>query len=260
VFLVGGEWVLRFPRRAVAVPLLEREAHILPSIAPRLPLAVPVIERLATGDERFPWTFAGHRRVAGRAASDVSLDDAARAAAAEPLARFLRALHAIPSSEATALGAGGDELARLEVARRAPQIRERLAELGRLELLDEANLVRHLRAVDETPVAAPRPSTALVHGDLYARHVLVDDGGRPCGVIDWGDVHLGDPAVDLALAHGFLPAAARDAFRRAYGEIDAATWALARFRAIHHASITALYARDVGDEPLLHEALRSLRS
>ena len=37
----------------------------------------------------------------------------------------------------------------------------------------------------------------FVHGDLYSRHLLVDDAGRPCGVIDWGDCHVGDPAVDL---------------------------------------------------------------
>ncbi len=34
VWLVDGEWSFRFPRREVAVPLVERELAVLPLIAP----------------------------------------------------------------------------------------------------------------------------------------------------------------------------------------------------------------------------------
>ena len=34
-YLVNGEWVFRFPRRAIAVDLLEAEVHVLPRLAPR---------------------------------------------------------------------------------------------------------------------------------------------------------------------------------------------------------------------------------
>ena len=37
VFAVNGEWVFRFPRRQVAVPLLDREARVLPQLAGKLP-------------------------------------------------------------------------------------------------------------------------------------------------------------------------------------------------------------------------------
>ena len=42
VYLVDDVWVFRFPRREVAVPLMERELAVLPGLAPRLPLPVPV--------------------------------------------------------------------------------------------------------------------------------------------------------------------------------------------------------------------------
>lgn len=42
VFLVGGDWVFRFPRRQMAIPGVEREIAVLPVLAPRLPLPVPV--------------------------------------------------------------------------------------------------------------------------------------------------------------------------------------------------------------------------
>ena len=43
-YLIDGALVFRFPRREVAVELLETEARVLPGIAPHLPLAIPVPE------------------------------------------------------------------------------------------------------------------------------------------------------------------------------------------------------------------------
>src|SRR5690349_19751961 len=42
VLLVDGRWVVRFPRRAVALPGFRRELAVLPLLAPLLPLPVPV--------------------------------------------------------------------------------------------------------------------------------------------------------------------------------------------------------------------------
>ena len=41
VWLVNGDLVFRFPRRAIAIPGVEREIAILPALAPRLPAAIP---------------------------------------------------------------------------------------------------------------------------------------------------------------------------------------------------------------------------
>ncbi|MFC6847283.1 phosphotransferase [Streptomyces caelestis] len=50
------------------------------------------------------------------------------------------------------------------------------------------------------------PAEALVHGDLGPGHLLAQDGALT-GVIDFGDAHIGDPAVDLAWAlNGTSPA------------------------------------------------------
>lgn len=110
----------------------------------------------------------------------------------------------------------------------------------------------------DDPVRAPR-ATALVHGDLHARQLLVGGAGEPCGVIDWGDAHQGDPACDLAIAHMLLPPAARAAFREAYGEIDEETWALARLRGLHLAAALAVWAKHTADEGLGREALAAIR-
>jgi len=244
-YVVGGEWVFRFPRRKTALALNERELRLLPSIAPRVPLPVPVPTRIGRATDAFPWPFAGYRFLAGRSASAALLDDARRAAMAVPLARFLAALHAFPVDEAAALGARPDDIGKLDVPHRARLTRAALVELRDAGVVD-GDVVRGLDAALDV---APRTdfAPAFVHGDLYARHVLVDDAGRASGVIDWGDCHLGDVAVDLSLAHHMLPPDAHDAFRRAYVSqrgvaIDDATWRLARFRAVVHATACLKYA------------------
>ena len=39
-FLVNETWLVRFPRRQIAVDLIERECRLLPAIASRLPLPI----------------------------------------------------------------------------------------------------------------------------------------------------------------------------------------------------------------------------
>src|SRR5690606_21678230 len=98
-----------------------------------------------------------------------------------------------------------------------------------------------------------------VHGDLYARHVMVDGHGALAGIIDWGDVHQGDPALDLSIAASFLPPAARPRFAAAYGAIDDATWARARFRALHSGVALLWYGAGVGGGGMGAEGRTALR-
>jgi aminoglycoside phosphotransferase (APT) family kinase protein len=249
-FRVNEGYVFRFPHRAFAVSFLESETRLLPFLAPRLPLPVPRPTFLGRPSEAYPWPFTGYPLLAGRTACAAALDEEQRAAAAEPLARFLAALHAIPGPEAARHGAGLDTLDRLS-PRRTPTARTALGQLAQRGLVTD---LRPLLAILETPVPGQVRTDGVVHGDLHVRHLLVDEDNRLCGVIDWGDVHLGDPAVDLALAHTFLPASAHATFRRAYGPLSDATWGLARLRAVRHTVALLAYADRVGDADLVREA------
>jgi aminoglycoside phosphotransferase (APT) family kinase protein len=236
-----GEFVFRFPRRQSAVALIERECVILPHLQD-LPLPVPAPSFVGRASERYPWPFAGHRSLPGRVACDV--DDEVRARAAAPLGRFLRALHARTLEDLP-----GDELNRFNVAPRAVAAVKRALALA----IDPAPL----RPFLEIPAPSPCRPRVSCHGDLYGRNLLVD-GGELSGVIDWGDLHLGDPAVDLAVAWSFLGPPARAAFREAYGAVDSETWRLARFRALDHTLACAAYAAAVGDAALAAESRRAL--
>ncbi|MCP3904481.1 MAG: phosphotransferase [Planctomycetes bacterium] len=256
-FLVNDAWVFRFPRREIAVELIETEARLLPVIARRLPLPVPVPTFVGAPGERFPWPFAGYEVIAGRTACVADLDDRQRHAAAPVLAEFLARLHAVGADEARTLGAPPDTIRRMDVAYRAPRIAERLAQCVELGLVDDPGPLGAI--FDEVPASWTPAGNTLVHGDLYARHLLVDDGGRPSGIIDWGDVHLGDRSEDVSIAAGFLPPSAHDAFFNVYGEVDEDTWRMARFRALHAAVLVLVYGHDIGDTDLQREARASLR-
>ncbi|HVN00046.1 MAG TPA: phosphotransferase [Caulobacteraceae bacterium] len=75
-----------------------------------------------------------------------------------------------------------------------------------------------------------------VHGDVAPGNLLVR-GGRLSGVIDFGQVCVGDPACDLAIAWSYLDRASRVAFRRAL-PLDDATWARGRGWSLWKAVIT----------------------
>ncbi|HEV3089746.1 MAG TPA: phosphotransferase [Candidatus Elarobacter sp.] len=246
-YLVGDIYVFRFPRRTIAVELIEREIAILPIIAPLLPTPIPVPRFTGTPAETFPWPFAGYAHLAGTTAC--ALPDAAGGEAlARELGVFLRALHAIDPSAAVERGLPPDQLGRLVHERRLAMARDRLDALRGAGIIDDPQPL-----LDEMSAIAPQPGEGalrLVHGDFYARHVLVDDRGELSGVIDWGDMHLGDPALDLAIADLVLTAEHQPAFFAAYGPVDARTRARARYRAIYHAALVADYGAKASDPAL----------
>lgn len=255
VFQVDRRYAFRFPRRAVAVPFLATEAALLGDLQAYLPLAIPVPRFPGEPSDRYPWPFLGYDLVAGTLLPRATPTESQRRALAKPLAAFLRALHCLPEAFARQRGVPDDTIERLNSQRRDAATRERLDVLLARGLIstDQPILAILADPPDWTPTA-----TQLVHGDVHAGQLLVDDACRLVGVIDWGDVHVGDPGVDLAVAHALLPAAALEDFLAVYGDVPAARWQRARQRATWHGVALAAYAADIGDAPLLAEALGSL--
>jgi aminoglycoside phosphotransferase (APT) family kinase protein len=258
-YLVNREWVFRFPRRTIAVPLLETEGRVLPSLAPRLPYPIPTPVWFGRPDDSYKWPFLGYRRLEGHVVSDANLDEPARAALAEPLARFLRGMHDVPLAEAQAWGAPPDLVGYLDTARFERLVRPALADLVTRGIIDDASPWLDILAAGLAALPLTTP-VALVHGDFYSRHILVDGAGRMTGVIDFGDMHIDHPALDLSVAWTVLPPSARDTFFAIYGEVDDATRAVARLRALTSGLAQEAYGRDVGDAQIEREGLRSLRS
>lgn len=254
-----GAWAFRFPRRPMGVDLIAVEARVLPGLAARLPVAIPAAEQVVPAGPLHPAPYLAHRFLPGTTGDRAALDTAQRTRLAPQLAGFLATLYAVPVAEARAMGVP-DDVFRSDPQRRVEQITERLPALAAAGFAREADAIRDamlahgMDAID----ALPQADRTLCHGDFYARHFLVDERGELCGVIDWGDVCVADPAIDLSIAYAFLPPSARSAFFDGYGPVDARTHAMARLYAMHSATALAVYATDVGDRPLRAEAAVAL--
>ncbi|MBZ9751957.1 phosphotransferase [Deinococcus sp. HMF7604] len=184
VYRLGQARVLRFPNWSGGGEALRREAALLTALAPALPLPVPAVLGWGQPAPSCPEGFAVARWLDGRSGLGVALpapDQVGRS-----LGHFLNALHRVPRSsidlptDHDPTGADWQEAAH-----------EDLAAGG-----DLVDLAFWARVVDSPPPL----DVALVpiHGDFAAEHVLLDVAGRPCGVLDWADAALGDPARDWA--------------------------------------------------------------
>lgn len=81
-----------------------------------------------------------------------------------------------------------------------------------------------------------------VHGDLLPGNLLVRDGAL-AGVLDFGTLGVGDPAVDLMPAWTVFGAGAREAFIQA-AAMDEAAWCRAKGWALYGAAVALPYYRD----------------
>jgi aminoglycoside phosphotransferase (APT) family kinase protein len=238
------------------VQLVERELAVLPPLAPLLPYPIPVPAFIGAESELFPRPFFGHRLLAGVEAAEARLTDAERERVGRDLGRFLRALHAPATRAAVDLERALplDPNRRADMAVRVPKARERLEALSDLAPMSRkaAN-----RILDEAEALAPSATEALLHGDLHVRHFLIDRAVIS-GVIDWGDVCVGDPAIDLQLVWSFLPPHGRDSFLEEYGPIDEETRLRARVLAIFLSVLLLLYARHEGLAALEQEIFAGL--
>ena len=233
---------------------------MLPALAPRLPCPIPTPVWFGRPDATYKWPFLGYRRLDGQVASDLGLDEHARAALAAPLARFLRALHDVPLAEAQAWGAPPDKI-RLSRRDQDRASGASGAEPNWWHAAPSTTPSPWLEVLDAGLAVLPLPGAlGVVHGDFYSRHILVDDAGRMAGVIDFGDLHLDHPALDLSVAWTVLPPRARPEFFAIYGEVDDRARAVARLRALTSGLAQEAYGRDVGDAKIEREGVLSLHS
>jgi len=241
-FLVG-EWVFRLPRRAYGGFAMEVELEWLPFLADHLSRPISLSSRMGTPTEEFPWCWGGYRKIAGETADRLHLSAREREELARPVAQFLRELHQIPIRE----DGPRDTLSRHDLRRRAPQLLERLRAAP---IASEPLRKSAIAAVEALREVEPWNGTRhWCHGDLYSRHLLLEQG-QLNGIIDWGDLHLGDIAVDLGIAWSFLPRESHRHFFAEYGQISADTWQRARFRALHYGASLLVYGAAVGDQDL----------
>ncbi|PPK67392.1 phosphotransferase [Actinokineospora auranticolor] len=207
---LGDELAVRIQRVDTEPEHQLKERRWLPLLAPRLPLPVPVPVRDGAASDRFPKLWTVMTWVPGVPLDRGSITRGEHAA--DTLAAFLRALHvAVPADAPAGSGRGAHPK---DWAGGFHHFFDSVDGIGS----DEA---ASIRAIWDDAVAAPawEGPPVWVHGDLHPANVVVADGTL-AGVVDFGDLSVGDPASDLASAWVLLPAGAAARFFAAYGEVD----------------------------------------
>lgn len=188
--LVNERFVFRFPKHAEAAADLAKEVALLPTIAVAVSLPVPRFE--LHGVQSNGLAFVGYRLLEGEALEAdtwTSLDEAEQQRVIAQLAAFMDELHAIPPEAARLAGLTATDH-RLEYAKDrqamrafAPQLPSRVA--AYVDRRFESFLGNAAFFANEA---------RLIHADLSPEHLLFDRTARQlAGVIDFGDLALGDP-------------------------------------------------------------------
>jgi len=254
VYLVNEKYVFLFPRRQVAAGLLRNEINVLPHIENLLPVPIPKIKFIIEDCKDFDWPVMGYEMIKGKTVCRAGLTEAERSNIAPAIAEFLKCLHNLSYEN---LEIPEDMHGRLNIKDRIRQAKENISEMKKLNIdFEYDKLIGFLKRFNQNTIF--KNKLCIVHGDLYSRHILINEFKKISGIIDWGDIHLGNPAVDLSIMFSFLPRSARAVFKKRYGKIDESTLQLARLRAIYHTTTLIIYACSENDTDLFNESMTGL--
>lgn len=213
-FRLGDDMLVRVPSAPGYAAQVHREQRWLPWLRPHLPLEIPQPLALGRPGPGCPWSWSVYRWIAGAAAAEALPGDLDRFAA--DLAAFLNALRAAPAEDGPPPGPDNFHRGAAltvydgEFRRAVDALGGRIDRAAALAVWDAALATTW----DRAPV--------WVHGDIALGNLIVRDG-RLAAVIDFGQVCIGDPACDLAIAWTFFAAPQRQALRASLA-LDTPTW------------------------------------
>ncbi|NBE93198.1 aminoglycoside phosphotransferase family protein [Nonomuraea sp. KC401] len=207
-YLIGDGLVLRIPRTPRFLADLVKEASVIPAarrLGVRTPEVVTFDDTCAEVD--VPYMVLDRVRGADLARLDLPAHQAERVH--RQVGRELARLHRLPPTPEDGLSA---------VPRGEPPGDPRVL-LDRL-LADgwiDAEAARWLTGWFDvlSPYVPAEPPMVLVHGDVAPQNLLASEAALT-GIVDWGDAHWADPAVEFAK----MPLSAVSAMLGGYSEED----------------------------------------
>lgn len=236
MYRLGDELVVRLPRIGWAVKAVAAEQRWLPYLGPQLPVEIPEVVAAGEPGEGYPWPWTILWWIWGEHPPPVDWWGAERLAI--QLAGFNRALAAIDPTGGPLAGSPDGPQRGIPIRLRDEQVRSCIVELA--DEFDPEALVAAWEA--DAFVADHDGDPVWVHGDLTPGNLLWMDG-HLSGVLDWGGVAVGDPAVGLLPAWNLFSGWTRQAFRDASGA-DEARWRRGRAWALSIAAVALPYYRD----------------
>jgi aminoglycoside 6'-N-acetyltransferase len=251
IYLVNENRIFRFPRRELGVFCIENEIALLPYIAKFVSFPLSAPQWIGKPTELYPYPFAGYTIIPGKPLCDASSSLMADNHFAIILATWLKELHAIKVPNDYIKLIKGDQDWRLNVSHRVMRCEQNITQYEKYFLqagfekqaiLDVVAFIRHLKFRNQ--------KRSFLHGDLYSRHIIVNpETVMPTGLIDWGDIHIGHPGIDLAVGTIF-DSDTLNVFLETYGNVDSETVEIMLFHSFCHSMSFLPYAYEQNKESL----------
>lgn len=258
---VNNELIFRFPQRDDVIGPLQRELRLLPLLEPALSTPIPHFAYHGRGDAGYPYMFVGYRKLDGVALEDEGIAGEQLAALALPLANFLSELHRFPRAQALQAGVEGytPNLWRERYHERYVDLQMRVFPQLNAYLCKKSSQLWE-DFLQDRDIFSFHP--VLIHCDLACEHIFCDPvRGALTGVIDWGDVTIGDPALDFVGLYSRHGRAFTERVLANYrGMIDAAFWRRIDFYLCYGPFSKLLYGAYSESEKFIQQGIVGLRS
>ncbi len=243
VCLVNQNLIFRFPRREPGLECMENEVTLVPYIQDHVSFALSAPKWIGTPSALYPYLYAGYPMLAGKPLSDTNAELIDDIQFAKTLASWLRELHQVPVTQKHIDAVKGGYEWKVNVKQRTARCEENLGRYKNDFIAAGLNTKILQEVIQQLKQwHLEFKSTAFVHGDLYSRHIMIDEETcQPSGVIDWGDVHIGHPGVDLSAGMIFTPELFQT-FLSHYGRVDDETYRILLFNSFCHSMSFLPYA------------------
>lgn len=253
-YRVNDELVFKFPKRAGDWTELDREIVFLEYARDQLPLPAPHHLLQVRESVTAPFGYIVYKHIAGEALDVSQMSAAGSDAIARTLAEFLKTLHALkPGRIAHILPRENPYQVAMEHNQGAEK--EIVAQLSEDE---RRSLAKFFRRYVNAPQSIGR--ARVLHADFSADHILCT-GGTVSGIIDWGDVSLGDPDYEFSYLYQDFGATFVRQIAEHYGHPDPDRLVgKARYYTMLDQLGTILYGGERAPEGDIAEAWRRLRA
>lgn len=196
VAIVNGELIFKFPRYRHVIEELKKESEMLPIISSHVTLEVPVLLYSSFESDEPGKAFFGYKMIRGTPLErELFWQLENKHALAAQIGGFLHELHGLPA----------DCLAGVGIKQR-----DGFAYWSRMLMQIENSVFPHIHPESREQIVESfrrfldydenfQYESVLTHGDFGTSNIIYDaNAERVSGVIDFGQVALDDPAIDIA--------------------------------------------------------------
>jgi aminoglycoside phosphotransferase (APT) family kinase protein len=230
IFHLGDEMMIRMPSAKCYASQVLKEQEFLPKLSPFLSFPIPRPLFLGNPSKKYPFNWSIYSYLDGDSVSSLSLNNIQLENLAHDLAKFLKELHKINTSNGPPPGLHnywrGD----------APYVYDNDTRRLINKLSNEIDVSKAIETWEKAISSKFNQDLVWVHGDFASGNILTRDG-RLSAVIDFGCMAVGDPACDLVIAWTLLKVMDRQIFKDNLS-FDEDTWTRAKGWALWKALVT----------------------